>query len=82
METLKLVVDQNYSVNHEATAVNAAGQTVSAKDVLCAEAPAAILALNAFVALTNNGFVKGILTYVVIPAIQVLMAQFCPNAPK
>jgi hypothetical protein len=78
-ELQKLVVDQNYTINHEATAVNAAGQTVSAKEVLCAEAPAAILALNAAKSLTQN-FILQLFIGIVVSGIQGLMAAFCVGA--
>jgi hypothetical protein len=81
MTTEKPVIGKTYSVNESATALNAAGQTVSAKDVLCAEGPAAILALNAAEALTTNTIVKWVLSAVVM-IVQALLAQFCPNAAK
>jgi ABC-type nitrate/sulfonate/bicarbonate transport system permease component len=76
MEPVKAVIDQNVSINHEAMAVNAAGQTVSAKEVLCAELPAAILAIQAGQALTKNPWVSFILG-MVVNMLQTLGGTFC-----
>jgi hypothetical protein len=78
----KIVVGKNYSVNHDATVLDPkTGTQVSAKDVLCAEAPAAILALQAAEALTQNIFMK-MLYGTIASAIQGLLAVLCPPTVK
>ena len=77
METTKPVAGQDFSVNPEATAKNAAGETVTAKEVLCAELPAALLALDAGAALTKNFWVK-IIIQMVKNALEALGATYCP----
>ena len=58
MTNLVPVVNQDFSVNHEATITDSTGKTVSAKDVILAEAPAVKMGLDAAQALSKNFIVK------------------------
>ena len=75
MDKLKPVVGQDYTVNHDAMITNAAGEKVSAKDVLLAEAPAMIMGLEAAKALSKNFIVKMAIS-IVESAIEALVAAF------
>ena len=73
---MNIKVDKDFSVVHEAMAVDATGATVTAKEVLCAELPAAILAINAGIALVKNPVVKWIMG-MVVNTLETLGASFC-----
>ena len=75
METLKPVVGQDYSVNHDAMITNSDGTSVSAKDVLIAELPAILMGLDAAKALSKNFIVKMAIG-IVESAIQALAIAF------
>ena len=81
METMKPVVGQDFSVNHEATITKADGTTVSAKDVLCTELPIIVEGLQAAAALSKNFIVKMCIG-IVSSAIQALGVAFCAEPPK
>ena len=71
----KLVVGENFSVNHGAT-VEKDGEEVPAKDVFCAELPAILLGLDAAKSLSKNFFVKMAFS-IVINAVEALGEAFC-----
>ena len=75
MDKLKPVVGQDFSVNHDATILNAAGEKVSAKDVLLAEGPAILMGLEAARALSKNFIVKMAIG-IVESAVEALLAAF------
>ena len=79
----KLKAGTNYSINANATIPDPkTGVPVSAKDILCAEAPAAILALEAAKALTQN-FILKLFFGLVSSAVEALVASLCaPVAEK
>jgi hypothetical protein len=76
MDTNNVKVGDNYSVEHEAMVTKPDGTKASAKEILCAELPAAILAIEAGQALTKNPFLKFIFG-MVSSALQMLGASFC-----
>jgi hypothetical protein len=76
METLKPVVGQDFSANHDATFKKADGTTASAKDYLCAEGPVICQGLDAAAALSKNFIVKMCIG-IVKSGIEALLAAFC-----
>jgi len=73
------ITKQNVSLTPAATITMPDGTKANAKDILCAEAPSVITGLQAGAALMNNPIVKNLILWLVIPAIQTLVAEFCPQ---
>ena len=72
------ITTQSVTLVPAATITMPDGSKANAKDILCAEAPSVITGLQAGAALMNNPIVKNLILWLVIPAIQMLVAEFCP----
>ena len=64
------------SINHEATITKPDGTTASAKEILCAELPAAELAIAAGIALSKNFFMKALFS-MVLSGLKTMGEAFC-----